>query len=145
MPVRPGLPAVVIAGLVLAAAPGCGPGTASVSGRVTFRGKPLAMGTVYMAGPDGIHVPAAITADGTYRIGPIPTGRARVSVASVKPVGGTAVPAIAMKAGPGTPPPPPPPDLKNWVEIPEKYADANTSGLTADLKAGANVHDIDLQ
>jgi hypothetical protein len=141
---RLSLSALILAGLALTLLPGCGAGRASVAGKVTYKGKPLAMGTVYFASADGVQWPATISPDGTYRIESMPTGVAKIGVTNPKPQVVTAAMRRAMKQDPASPPPPPP-ELANWVEIPEKYADPRGSGLSVDLKNGENTHDIDLQ
>src|SRR5439155_5760384 len=65
-PTSPGLRACAFATILFAA--GCGGGKASVSGKVSFKGKLLATGTVSMVGPDGIVRQGAIKPDGTYTV-----------------------------------------------------------------------------
>jgi len=121
---------------------GCtGGGAASVTGKVTYRGKPLTTGTVYLAGPDGVQAASAINPDGTYQMFAVAAGPVKIGVISLKPQPVRGRPA---KQAAGAPPPAPPPDVTGWVEIPEKHADPLTSGLTTDLKSGANEYDIEL-
>jgi hypothetical protein len=135
---------LLVAAAVLAGISGCGPGKASVGGKVTYKGKPLAMGTVFMSGSDGVAVTAAINADGTYRIDSMVPGLTKVGVSSPKPVSPQIV-AQARKGRPPAPNAPPPQDAANWFEVPEKYVDPRTSELTVTLKPGDNVHNIELQ
>jgi hypothetical protein len=132
--------ALAAAGLILAALPGCSSGTASVSGKVTYQGKPLTTGTVYLAGPDGIQVPGMISSDGTYRISAVLAGTAKIGVTSFKPASAAAWSAKTPVRGrqPAAP-------VSGWFAIPDKYADPLTSGLHVDLKGGANEHNIELQ
>jgi hypothetical protein len=126
--------------LLLLALPGCGAGTASVNGKVTFRGKPLTTGTVYLAAPDGVQVPGPIAADGTYHIDAIPAGTAKIGVVSFKPEPALFLP---TKQAP-RPARPPAANTAGWFEIPETYADPLKSGLSVKLKSGSNEHDIQL-
>jgi hypothetical protein len=137
------VPTAILAGLMIALVPGCGKAPGVVSGKVTYQGKPLAMGTVFIVGSDGLLLTSPIGDDGTYRIENVPPGPAKVGVASPKPPTGEQ----AARAFKGRAPAnlPPPPDQAKWIEIPETYLEPNTSGLTADIKPGANTHDIELK
>jgi hypothetical protein len=116
--------------LVLAA--GCG-GSAGqfvpVAGKVTFRGKPLAAGTIVFApdpdrGTTAIPVCAEIQSDGMYRLKPsdapgIAPGWYRVTVAAVEivPAQGTS-PAVPRSL------------------LPDRYRDPELSGLICEVKPG---------
>ena len=64
----------LFATMLLAA--GCGGGKADVSGKVTYKGKLLATGTVSMVGPDGMVRQGAINVDGTYQVTGVAAGSA---------------------------------------------------------------------
>lgn len=118
---------------------GCGGGgaapkpTGTVSGKVTMKGAPLPKVTVTFFG-DGDTAAAVTKDDGTYSLvhgasADVPAGEYKVSVTSVTPVT-TMDPTEMMKQTPAATP------VKS--PIPEKYAKAEKSGLTAVIKAGAN-------
>jgi hypothetical protein len=132
---------ILFAGVVMTCVSGCGASKAVVSGKVSYKGKPLAMGTIYIVGADGIPVPAAIDSDGRYRIEGVAVGMAKIGVSSPKPP----TPQMAAHARKGRAPAAPPPEITNWFEIPEKYADPKTSDLTVELTGGEIVHNIDLR
>jgi hypothetical protein len=52
--------------------------------------------------------------------------------------------APAMKGGPGYKPPDPNAGAEKYVEIPEKYEEAQTSGLTYTVTGGKQTHEITL-
>jgi hypothetical protein len=133
---------LLFAGVVVTSLPGCSASKAAASGKVTYKGKPLTMGTVFLVGADGIAVPGVINPDGTYRVEGVAIGAAKIGVSSPKPV--TREMAARARKGRAPANAPTPQDGANWFEIPEKYADPQTSGLTVDLKAGENEHHIDL-
>src|SRR5438045_4067984 len=94
-----------------------------VGGKVTFDGKPLPGGTVTFVTKDGkTSVPAKIAEDGTFKA-TVPTGSYRITVSPV-----------AKKDDP-----------KKYVPIPAKFGDPDTSGLTYEVKAGAQTFDIELK
>lgn len=95
-------------------------GAGSVTGKVTYKGKPLPGGTVTLTGKDGKAVSGAIVEDGSY------------TVRAVKP--GTYTMTVDTSAAKG----------KAFVAIPEKYKEADKSGLTVEVKEGNQNHDIDL-
>ncbi len=122
---------------VLAACSGCGDATtATVSGTITYQGQPLNSGRVYFhMGECGTVRSAEIGSDGSYSVDGLPSGDGRVAVmvppspASVP--GDTSAPLVESA---GVEP----------VEIPERYARVETSGLGVVIKSGGHSHDIEL-
>jgi hypothetical protein len=135
-------PAVVAAALALT---GCGETTTDVTGKVTYKGKPVAYGTVAVL--DGGPAPKTghLQPDGTYRITGVKIGAFKAAVSSPPPPGSDAekksvdrrdadderVRAPATAA--------PPEVLKAWVALPDRFGDPAKSGLTADVKPGQPV------
>ena len=121
---------------------GCGaPKETTVSGKVTYQGKPLITGFVLLRFDDNNEVNGAIAVDGTYTIRTVFQGHAKIAVGSPKP------PDPAASAGRQAPNVDPStlPDPKNWVPIPEKYLNTETSGLEITVGGGTNKKDIELQ
>src|SRR5262245_35060772 len=71
--------------LVLSVVFGCGPGSATVTGKVTYKGKPVVSGTVVMLGSDERMVSAEIKADGQYVLAGVRSGKVRIGVSSPPP------------------------------------------------------------
>lgn len=119
---------------------GCGnngPKYFPVSGRVTFAGKPVAAGMVRFNNPQGsIDIFAKIEADGAYNV--------RMAKGNGLPEDSYAVavmpPRINAPVGTMTLPPQPP-----CPDIPEKYRQPSTSGLTLTVEPNSNQFDIDMQ
>lgn len=125
---------------------GCGrsPPEASVTGTVSYLGKPVTSGLVVMMAADGrASIAGRVRADGTYTIHRSPTGKVTVVFFN-------------------SPPPKPPvnayglnaddpevrqmlEDYKNFSPTPARYSDPKQSGITADLKPGKNECRIDLK
>lgn len=105
--------------------------TAKVSGKVTFKGEALKFGTVSFQPVEGAGGSAEIKPDGTYST---TTGQGanqvQVISAEPEPEGAGAAPG-QRKAPPKS-------------NVPGVYG-GPTSPLRADIKAGENKHDIDLQ
>src|SRR5262245_32889412 len=128
---------------------GCGPSGGTVSGKVTYRGKPVTMGHVTMIGSDNVQYVGDITSEGTYSIPHVPGGPVKITVSSPNPN-------IAQRAraiGPGPrggagdleeAAPPPPTAPTGWVEIPPEFADPEQSGLTGTVKS-ATIINLDLE
>jgi hypothetical protein len=136
---------------VLAA--GCGPGTGTVSGKVTYKSKPVASGTVTAIAADGVARPGQIAADGTYSIPAVPSGDVTFLVASPNPDSGTRESAVGKKKNGGAgdlggaaggPEPAPAVPKGAWVPLPDDYADPAKSGLKKTVK-GDSVIDLDLK
>ena len=138
--------AVVLAALALT---GCADGTTDVSGKVTYKGKPVAYGAVVVFDADGAPKSGTIQPDGTFRVSGVRSGPVKVAVSSPPPPGaeparkGTGRDADDDKL-PLAVPPAPPEVLKSWRPIPEKYGDPNKSELTAEVKSGQPL-DLDLK
>ena len=140
---------IVSAAIVLTAlaATGCGPKAGSLSGKVTYQGKPLRWGNVvaiWTGGPPGSpnSGTSKLTDDGSYDIGKVPAGgtvQLYVEVPQI-PMGGgisshTPSPEVVKQTK----------EKLGYEEIPEKYRSAKTSGLSVEIKPGANKFDITIQ
>ncbi len=102
--------------------------TGSASGKVTCSGTPPTAGTVLFSNPEtGVGASAELDASGAYKIESIPTGAYHVAIQP--------------------PPPPAPHEMEQAAaapraDIPPKFQDPNTSGLTATVEEGANTKDF---
>jgi hypothetical protein len=103
---------------------GCGPkapvdeNRTVISGTVTFNGTPLKAGTIRFDSSDKhIGTSTSIASDGRYSTNRVPLGSNTVSIETESLQYGS-------------------PHL--YVKIPDKYADPSKSGLTVDVKPGAN-------
>jgi hypothetical protein len=146
---------------------GCGAGVGDVSGKVTYNGKPVVCGSVVMAGPDGMTKVGAINQDGSYLVQGVGVGTVGVAVFSLDPARALdpykvrkagAEPAADFERNPdeGRVVANPPNDKSNWFDpkvdrskwfvLPPKYERVDTSGITIQIKTGANTGvDISLQ
>ena len=129
---------------------GCGPfGPAywPISGKVTFQRKPIAAALVRFSNPKaGIDVVASLDADGRYTVVTgdrkgLPEGQYQVAVmpkldfSKVKcDKDGRPLPSTMPSALERNPP-----------NIPGKYRDPATSGLTVTVKPESNTFDLDMQ
>lgn len=136
----------LVLGLGLLFAIGCkpaGPPVATVRGKITLAGQDLPGGFVTFQSEDGaVSVVDDLNAQGEYEIrthdsAGLPPGKYKVAVKPPVPARLTDDPPLAGEATTYVPP-------KERL-IPAKYADFNTSGLTADviLEAGKS-YDFDL-
>jgi hypothetical protein len=105
-----------------------------------------------IVGADNRPYNGKINPDGTYSVTGIPVGQAKIAVLSPNPdpkvpepkeIGGKKKP-----LGPeGTPQndPKKKDDKVKWFEIPDRYGDADKSGLTFTIQEGANTYPITLK
>jgi hypothetical protein len=125
---------------------GCGGGgdkPASVSGKVTYKGKTVTSGVVVLVGADGkTSDPGTVQPDGTYSIAHAPAGAVKVSFDNPPPPrvqrqpGAKADPEAQEAAR----------EAARYVPTPLQYKDPAKSGVTLDLKRGKNANcDINLQ
>jgi hypothetical protein len=122
---------------------GAAPGTVSVSGLITLDGKPISGAAVAFIGNDGARLSTAQTD---------PAGKFSIRAALGKNV------VTVAKIAPGGPAPPPsdepqlmPSEGEYKVmqqaiksEVPAKYGDPKTSGLSVEVKAGMPLIELDL-
>ena len=101
-------------------------GKSSVTGKVTYKGKPLADGSVTLVSDGGVIVVALIEADGTYKAEGVKPGVYKVTINPPIAAGGE-----EKKA--------------KIVKIPEKFKRIKTTPLTYTVVEGRQNHDIDLQ
>jgi len=147
---------------------GCGPAKTKVKGKVTYQGKPVVWGSVTLMDQQGQYFSGEIDPAGTYEIPDVPTGPVKVGVYSPNPEatdkagakGGKG--AAGAKSGdpndprekfmaqqqannppeaaPNKPKPPP----GKWFPIPDKFTDPTQSGLTGEVRKGADL-DVDIK
>lgn len=130
---------------------GCGPSSASVSGKVTYKNQVVKGGTITFYGANQWTGTSHIAEDGGYSIPKVPPGTVQIAVETK-----TAKPNTTMSKF--MPKPPPGADMPpgsfhstggaqdRYVEIPGHYADKEKSGLSYEVKgSGKQVHNIDLK
>lgn len=138
-----GVMTVVIVSIMWAA--GCSPTTTgSVEGRVTFNGKSVGTGLVVFVAPDGhATLPAAVQADGTFRIPKVPIGLMRVSFDNPPP---PSFPAAVRSTGEEDPETTALREqAKRFIATPLRYKDPASSGLSFEIHGGVNTCHLDLQ
>ena len=119
----------VLLGLVVSVCVGVGcgsdgPPVGSVSGKVTYEGQPLTDGTVtFVDEKIGSGASAELDASGSYQLPSVRIGEYTVAVHRR---------------------PPPPGGKFVKLDIPDKYQDLESSGLTVTVEEGKNVADFDL-
>src|SRR5262245_9299438 len=115
---------ILVMGTALLAltAVGCGR-RGNVSGKVTYKDKPLVCGTVLLHGRDGLRQ-GNIEPDGSYTVLDVASGEARVAVNSPNPKSIDVYPGKKGKKAE------PYPDAPGWFPIPKEYEKIETSGLT---------------
>jgi hypothetical protein len=143
---------LLLVGLLLALSAGCGKNyktRGTVKGKVTIDGKSLTTGTVTFTHKEdpGYSASAPIGTDGVYHMPDAPVGPCNVTVKVGK------LPMTGLKdmskapvgpVMPGEKAPTAGKIPKEVVPIPDRYAEANTSGLTFEVQKGEQEHNITL-
>jgi hypothetical protein len=135
---------IIVVGLFFLGRP-----TGTVTGKVTFRGKPVYTGSVIIVGKDGVAAAGPIETDGSYAVQKAPVGEVTVGVVSKDPVylhrisqlrsSRTPIPASALTTPAGL-------DRRKWFPIPKEYEEPVHSGLTFSVQKGENnKYDIELK
>jgi len=100
--------------------------TATVQGKVSFKGQPLAGGEITFHPKQGKAVKVAIADDGTYSVKDLPVGATVITVESFRELRKDK-------------------EKRKFNVLPAKYADPKKSGLTYVVKAGKQEYDVDLR
>jgi len=140
-PLRSFICLVAVAALLTLTVTGCGR-RGDVSGKVTYKGKPLVFGTVQFEGSDHMVKQGNINNDGTYSVRGVTTGEAKVAVSSANPNSSdfqVRMPESLRKKIP------PRPEVKGWFPIPQEYQDLSKPKLSYTVNSGQNTFDIDLK
>lgn len=136
--------------------PGCGVSTASpnaprVTGRVTYRGKPVTKGTVVLTSSERSKAywgAGIIRQDGTFAIDPYPPEvfleRGRYNIALVAPQPSRAKRIVKISEEASLDPSKQNAEADPKFEIPDRFLDAKTSGLWVNLERDSNWVDIEL-
>lgn len=150
------LPAAAALASFAVLAAGCGPGTGTVTGKVSYKSKPVVTGTVTAIAADGVARPGQIGPDGTYSIPAVPSGEVTFLVASPNPNTGPRESTSGGKGkrrggdsdlaspAPGGPEPAPALPKGAWMPLPDDYADPTKSSLKRTVK-GDTVVELDLK
>ena len=126
--------------LLLGFVAGCGPGRGDVTGKVTYKDKPIVFGTVQFETKEGIKQ-GNINADGTYSVPGVVAGEIKAAVNSPNPSSSDRSPLVRE----GQEPPPKLPEVKGWFPIPQEYQNLSAPQLTYTVKTGQNKIDIELK
>ncbi len=129
--------------------PGCGPDrpeTATVTGKVTFRGSPVSAGKIMFYPETGRAAVGTISADGTYRLTTFDSGdgailgKHQVTITASKVTGGPPQPKTfqdELKLARQKPAKATTPPKVVWL-VPKEYSQRNTSQLPAEVVRGTN-------
>jgi hypothetical protein len=140
-------PPITLAFLCTIVLPGCGSETATVTGVVTFQGKPVPGGSVVFYCADKQIVRGLIGTDGRYTIPNVPCGQATVTVQSPSrlPAGMRIRQQLPpVQNGPTIPTAEGSDSSGKGAGIPPRYALPDESGLVVVVPRGQLVFDIEL-
>ena len=139
--------ALALAALALLAA-GCGSGKGTITGEVTYKGKPIAWGRITFVCQEGKQsTHSAHIIKGQYKIENCPIGPVKISVESFvayAPPADNPMVQRSREAGYVEPPA----DVvgkDKYVDIPKDYGNSDLSGLEYTVTRGDNTHNIDLK
>lgn len=110
---------------------------ATLEGTVTYQGKAVPFALIIVTnGKES--ATANADANGKFKVEHVPLGQVQIGV-NTDAAKGIAMSAImAAQRGGGSPPPP-------LVDVPKKYFEPSTSGITTTIQDGANTFDINLE
>jgi hypothetical protein len=118
---------------------GCSGKTSTITGTVTYRGKPLPSGVIkFINAANNEVIGGANISDGNYSVSGIPPGLAKIAISSLPPRNLSILgqPKDTAEGGPAS----------KAVAIPPKYSNPDTSGLTYTIQPGTQLATpIDLQ
>jgi len=133
----------VLLPILLAVAGGCNR-TATVTGKVTYQGRPVTYGSVIFQSADKTARAGVIAADGSYRVEGVLPGRATIAVISQNPAKGRSVVRVGKPAPTATGASPSEP-ATGWFPLPARFESPASSGLSCEVDPGPSSHDIELK
>jgi len=140
----------VLPAVALLALTGCGGGS-TLSGKVTYQGRPVVSGSVIVLNADGTAHSGVIHHDGSYAVEGVGRGPVRIGVLSPDPARAKSIlkkeeppppadkPGAAKAGHPKTRP-----GTGGWVPLPHALGDPEKSGVTCDVNASHVEFDITL-
>ena len=109
---------------------------ASLEGTVTYAGQKIRVAMIIARAEKGDSAETFMTDDGRYKSENVPLGEVTIGVNTAAGRGvmiGRQMAASKVKGGP---------PLPQVIDVPAKYADPRTSGITTTINPGANTFDI---
>jgi hypothetical protein len=122
--------------ILLAGVCGCGH-RATVTGKVTYQGRPVRHGTVILLGGDKMARAGVVQPDGSYLVEGVPPGSVKIGVISGDPSKGRSPMRDGKRVRPGR--------IEGWFPLPSKFEAPETSGLSCTVDSGHVNHDIELK
>jgi hypothetical protein len=129
---------------------GCSDGTATVSGMVTYQGRPVTSGSVIVVNEDGTAESGVIQPDSSYSVERVKRGHVRLGVFSPDPAHARSIlrpednrskairkTAKTARAGEKA--------ASGWFPIPHHLGDPTKSGLTCDVDSSSVHYDIEMK
>jgi len=124
---------------------GCGK-TATVSGKVSYQGRPVTHGSVTLLSADRTARSGVIAPDGSYAVERVPTGTVKIAVISRDPAKGrSAVPGQKLARADKKGTAPQDAAARGWFPLPQKFESVETSGLDCTVDSGRVSHDLELK
>jgi hypothetical protein len=146
---------MLMGGMMLLSLVGCGPQTATVTGKVTVNGEPLKAGNVQFQSAAGLAIDAPIQPDGTYTAANVPVGTAQVLISAMDPrfeqkmleLAGRGKAPVEDGSTAGRGKPKTAADTQtDWGAVyrlvDEKFSKYETSGLSVNVTAPSTTYDI---
>lgn len=139
--------------LLLVLPVGCSSSKGTISGKITYQGKPLAAGTITLVPEKGGGGFSGPIRNGEYKVEGVPPGPVKIAVSTSSTpksaIGKMQPPPEVMKSAIRDRPAEQAddsakPSASAAVPIPRKFQDPETSGLTYTVQSGNQVHDIDI-
>jgi len=134
--------------ILVVATVGCGHSTATLTGKVAYRGRPVISGSVIALAADGTARTGVIRPDGTYTVEGVPRGRVKFGVLSPDPAHARSI----VKSGEAdrgdqgkrsharTPP-----GTGGWIPLPREAGNPESSGVECDVASSRVEFNIDVK
>ena len=127
---------------LIASVVGCG-SAATVSGKVTYQGRPVVYGSVILLGADNIARSGSIGPDGSFVVVGVSPGEVKIGVISRDPSKSRGIQRQERKAGSGKKEAEPA-ETRAWFPLPRALEDPAGSGIVVTVGSGRVKQDIEL-
>jgi hypothetical protein len=131
--------------VLLAGVCGCD-SRATVTGKVSYQGRPVTYGSVTFLSADKTARSGVIEPDGSYTVEGVPPGTAKIAVISRDPSKGRSIVRAHKPGQPEQGTASSQPTVVNaWFPLPPRFEDAKASGLDCTVDSRHVSHDIDVK
>lgn len=115
---------------------------ATLTGTITYKDAPIEFAMVIVQGDNDVTTTGKVGDDGKYKVENVPLGTVKIAVNTQAGQSDFQTKSMQQNSAALDPKATKKPTLPKFVDVPQKYFDVKTSGLTTTIQKGENTFDI---